>query len=135
MFALASSVWKSRPLNPGNLMSRTRQLATSGSLLCSISDAEPNTSTFNPTDSKRLLSALRTDASSSTTKTIGSLALAGTCDDLGRSVTTHPPYARVGRIETSRRAPHYEKPTDVPRGLPRSNGRLRVLYPCRRTWW
>src|ERR1700731_1427078 len=135
MLPLVIRVWKPGRFNPGNLMSRTRQLATSGSLLCSISDAEPNTSTFNPTDSKRLLSALRTDASSSTTKTIGSVALAGTCEDLGRSVTTHPPYARVARIETSRRAPHYGKPTDVPRGLPRSNGRLRVPYPCRWTWW
>src|ERR1700726_4243208 len=100
-------------------MSRTRQLATSGSLLWSISGAEPNTSTPKPTDWKRLVSALRIDASSSITKTIGSLALAGSSADLGRSVTAHPPDARAGRIETSHRAPHCRKLTVVPRELPR----------------
>src|ERR1700737_3404023 len=38
------------PTPAGDLTSSTRQLATSGGLLCSISDAEPNTSTSNPTD-------------------------------------------------------------------------------------
>src|SRR5271166_5852983 len=52
-------------------MSSTRQLATSGSLLLSSSGAEPNSSTRRSTDRNRLVSALRTDASSSTTKTIG----------------------------------------------------------------
>src|ERR1700692_2006993 len=99
-------------------MSRTRQLAASGSLDCSNSGAEPNTSTSNPTDGNRLVSALRIDAYSSITKTIGSLALAGSCDDLGRSVTTLPLDARAGRIEMSRRARHYRKLTAVPRGLP-----------------
>ena len=72
----------------------------SGSLLSSISGAEANTSTFKPIDSKRLVSALRTDASSSITRTIDSLALADPGDDFGRSVTTHPPDARAARIET-----------------------------------
>src|SRR5271166_1506147 len=52
-------------------MSSTRQLATSGSLLLSSSGAEPNSSTRRSTDRNRLASALRTEASSSTTKTIG----------------------------------------------------------------
>src|ERR1700676_1168875 len=104
-------------------MSRTRQLAISGSLLCSISGAEPNTLTPRPTDWKRLVSALRIDASSSITKTIGSLALADWCDDMGRSVTTDPLDARAGRIETSRRGRHCLKLTVVHRELPRSNGR------------
>src|SRR3981081_4950060 len=97
-------------------MSRTRQLATSGSLLCSISGAEPNTSTRNPADLNRLVSALRIDASSSITKTIGSLAFAVSCDDLGRSVTTYPPDAKAGRIEMWHPHQHARKPTGVPRG-------------------
>src|SRR5258708_2911701 len=52
-------------------MSRTKQLATSGRLLCNNSGADPNTSTRKPTDRKRLLSEFRIEASSSTTKTTG----------------------------------------------------------------
>src|ERR1700681_3891978 len=115
-------------------MSRTRQLATSGRLLC-ISDAEPNTSTAKPTDCSKLVSALRIDASSSTTKTIGSLALAGSRDDLGRSVTTYPPDARAQRIEMSHQAQHCRKLTVVRREPRQSNGRSRVPYPCHRIWW
>jgi hypothetical protein len=66
----------------------------------------------------RLVSALRIDASSSITKTIDSLALAASCDDLGRWVTTHPFDATAGRIEMSRRAPHCRKLTAARRGLP-----------------
>src|SRR5882757_1252556 len=110
-------------------MSRTKQLAISGSLLRNNSGADPNTSTFKPTDWKRLVSALRIDTSSSITKTIGSSALAGSCDDLERSVMTHALDARAARIETSHPTLRCGKRTDVPRGLPRSNGRLKAPYP------
>src|SRR5260370_4380088 len=53
-------------------MSRTRQLTTSGSLVCSNSEAEPNTSTPRSIDRKRLVNATRMEGSSSTTNTIGS---------------------------------------------------------------
>src|SRR5258707_12008997 len=52
-------------------MSRTRQLGTSGSLLCRNSGAEPNVSAPSPTDRKRLVSALRSEGSSSITNTTG----------------------------------------------------------------
>src|ERR1700730_15667232 len=68
--AWTSSRWKSSPLIPGNLMSRTRQLATSGRLLRMNSVADPNSSTCKPTDSTRRLMARRTEGSSSTTKTM-----------------------------------------------------------------
>ena len=68
--AWTSSRWKSSPLIPGNLMSRTRQLATSGRLLFINSVADPNSSTCKPTDSTRRLMARRTEGSSSTTKTM-----------------------------------------------------------------
>src|SRR3954453_23499218 len=57
-------------------MSRTRQLATSGSSLSSSSRAEPNTSARKPTDRKRFESALGIEGSSSTTKTMASLSTA-----------------------------------------------------------
>ena len=44
-----------------------------------------------PTDRNRLLSASRTDASSSTTKTMGSWALARPEGDAARPVTMHDP--------------------------------------------
>src|SRR5882724_6605956 len=69
--AMANSRWKSRPLIPGNLMSRTRQLGTSGRLLRRNSCADSNSSTCSPTDPIRRLIARRTEGSSSTTKTIG----------------------------------------------------------------
>src|SRR5712675_2012281 len=81
-------------------------LATSGILICANSWAEPNSSTRKPTDRKRLLRVARIATSSSMTKTVDSLALAGSCDDLARWVTTHPLDARAGRIETSHPAPH-----------------------------
>src|SRR3977135_3414255 len=52
-------------------MSSTRQLGTSGSLLRSNSDPEPKSADCRPTDRNRLASALRIEASSSTTKTMG----------------------------------------------------------------
>src|SRR6476620_6531485 len=52
-------------------MSRTRQLGTFGSLLCRNSGAEPNVSAPSPTDRKRLVSALRSEGSSSITNTTG----------------------------------------------------------------
>src|SRR5690242_17361446 len=100
-------------------MSSTRQLTTSGSLLCKSSGAEPNAITSNPTDRKRLVSALRMDTSSSTTNTIGSVLASlppGAGGGLGGSVTTHPLDAMAARIETSRHVLHGGKPTAVPRG-------------------
>src|SRR5712691_9372885 len=58
------------------------ELATSGSLLCRNSVAEPNTATRKPTDRKRLQSELRIDASSSTTKAID-------CDSGGSVIFFH----------------------------------------------
>src|SRR5438128_8432653 len=52
-------------------MSSTRQLGASGSLLRSNSDPEPKSADCRPTDRNRLASALRIEASSSTTKTMG----------------------------------------------------------------
>src|ERR1700730_6839622 len=71
IFPFPSSSWKSNPLSPGNRMSSTRQLGTSGSLLRSNSDPEPKSADCRPTDRNRLASALRIEASSSTTKTMG----------------------------------------------------------------
>src|ERR1700694_5644808 len=99
-------------------MSRTRQLATSGSLFLSISGPEPKTLTAHPTDLKRLVSALRMDAASSITKTIGSLALAVSGEDLGRSITTHPLDAGAGRIETWHRGVHLPWPRGGHHGPP-----------------
>src|SRR5216683_956405 len=93
MFALASSPWKSSPLTPGNLTSSTRQLATSGSSLRKKSPAEPNVSTLRLTDRNRLLSASRTDSSSSTTNTIGCSAVAGWRAE--RSITGSSPGNRT----------------------------------------
>src|SRR5467141_3830187 len=115
--------------DPGSLISRTRQLATFGILICANSWAEPNSSTRKPIDRKRLLRVARIAISSSMTKTIDSLALAGSCDDLARSVTTHPLDARAGRIETSHRGVRLPWPTAGHRGLPRLNGRSIVPYP------
>ena len=56
-------------------------------------------------------------------------------DDSGRSVITCPPDGRAGRTEMSHRAPRCGKLTDVLRGSPRWNGRLKAPYPCRQTWW
>src|SRR5882724_3344669 len=88
--ASANSASKSRPLTPGSLISRTRQLATSGILICANSRAEPNNSTRKPTDRKRLLRVARTATSSSMTKTIRSGAPAGVSSDFGRPVTACP---------------------------------------------
>src|SRR5258706_2505103 len=68
---LASASWRcnSSPLILGNRMSRTRQLVTSGLLVCRNSWPEPNSSTCNPTDSTRRWIARESDGSSSTTKT------------------------------------------------------------------
>src|SRR3954471_5981815 len=71
IFSWANVLWKYKPLGPGSLMSRTRQLGTSGSLLCRNSGAEPNVSAPSPTDRKRLVSALRSEGSSSITNTTG----------------------------------------------------------------
>src|SRR5262245_11845831 len=50
-------------------MSSTRQLGRSGSLLCRNSRVDPKSITRRPTEPKRLLSASRSDSSSSMTKT------------------------------------------------------------------
>src|SRR5260370_40933502 len=110
-------------MTPGGLISRTRQLARSAILICANSWAEPNSSTRKPTDRKRLLRVARMATSSSMRKTIVSLALAGSCDDLARSVTTHPLEARAGRIETSHLTHHYLRPTYIPRELRHRNVR------------
>src|SRR5580692_3104343 len=67
------------PLIPGNLISRIRQLGAFGRLLCRNSCAELKSSTCKPTDRIRLLSALRTDASSSTTNTMDGSSVMRSC--------------------------------------------------------
>src|SRR4029434_9480568 len=71
ILALASSAWKSRPLTPGSLTSRTRQQAASGRFAAKNSAVDANASTRSPTDRIRLLTAPRNEASSSTRKTTG----------------------------------------------------------------
>ena len=114
-------------------MSRIRQLATSGSLLCRNSGAEPNTSTRRPTERNRLLSASRTDASSSTTKTIGSSALAMLRGDVGLAGHGVLSSRCNGRAELKRRtgADIAARPTVVRRGRRRSSGRSTGPCPCR----
>src|SRR5713226_172866 len=69
--ASANSRWKSRPLTPGSLTSRTRQLGPSGRLLPRNSCAVPKVSERKPTDFSMPWMAARTKSSSSTTNTVG----------------------------------------------------------------
>src|SRR5262245_9948005 len=90
ILALASSTWKSRPLTPGNLTSRTRQQAASGRFAAKNSAVDANASTRRPTDRIRLLTAPRNEASSSTRKTTGT-ALEG-------SVFMYEPFESSGSL-------------------------------------
>src|ERR1700690_3094654 len=69
--ARASDSWKSRPLAPGSRMSSTRQLGVAGRTALRKPSVEAKVCASNPTDSRRLLTASRTEASSSTTKIVG----------------------------------------------------------------
>src|SRR5215470_18811664 len=61
-----SSACRSKPLNRGSLISKTRQLGTAGSGCCSNSVAEANASTRSPIERNRLLSPPSMSGSSST---------------------------------------------------------------------
>src|SRR5262249_18506977 len=89
LFALASSAWKSRPLNLGNLTSSTRQLTTSGRELSSNSAMEPNGLTLRPTELSRAVRESRKSTSSSTSNTVASSDAARICTEC--CVTRHSP--------------------------------------------
>src|SRR6266478_1851945 len=69
--ASANSRCKSRPLTPGRLTSRTRQLGPSGGLLRRNSSAVPKDAHRNLADFSSPWMDARTPASSSTTNTVG----------------------------------------------------------------
>src|SRR5246500_5893483 len=69
MFLVASSRWKSSPLNPGSRTSNTRQLGISEAFLRRKLSADSKVSACSPTVLNRNLSEERTDGSSSITKT------------------------------------------------------------------
>src|SRR5262249_8852666 len=81
------------PAYPRHLTSSTSQRPTSASSLRKNSAAEPNVSTLRLTDRNRLLSASRTDSSSSTMNTIGASAAAGWRAE--RSITGFSPGSRT----------------------------------------
>src|SRR5262249_24618040 len=89
LLAFASSAWKSRPLNLGNLTSSTRQLTTSGSGLSSNSAIEPNGMTLRPTELSRAVRDSRKSTSSSTSNTVASSDAARICTEC--CVTRHSP--------------------------------------------
>src|SRR5262245_65338061 len=66
----ASSRCRSSPLRPGSRTSSTRQAGTSGRWLVRNSRADAKVVTLRPTERRRLWSASRIAASSSTTKTV-----------------------------------------------------------------
>src|SRR4029077_12969619 len=103
--------------------SSTRQLAVAGSLLCSISDADPNSFTSRPTDWKRLLSARRTDSSSSTTSTVGPPVSVVADADFRCWLIGYPCCAGAGQVGTLPRDPHCLMQTCARREPPQSNGR------------
>src|SRR6266566_1355878 len=74
MPASASSRCKSRPLSPGRLTSRTRQLGPPGGLLRKNSSAVPKDAHRNFADFSNPWMDARTPASSSTTNTVGTSA-------------------------------------------------------------
>src|SRR5271156_719470 len=87
IFDAVSWVWKSRPLTPGSLMSSKRQHGASGSVYCNNSAVEANNFGSRLTDRNKLLSPSRTEASSSTTRTIGAPTCASICLGELRCVT------------------------------------------------
>src|ERR1700729_1146092 len=102
MFELASWVWKSRPLTPGNLMSSTRQQGTSGNLCSNSSATEENNLDSRSTDRNKRPNASRSEGSSSTTRTTG-VAESGSIGPEGlRCVTGHSSQANAGPTELQR---------------------------------
>src|SRR5262245_61552411 len=79
----ASWCCRSSPLIPGRRTSTTRHAGPSAGGSRKNSCADPNDRTTRPTDLKRRSSAARTEASSSTTNTIGSGPITVCCSRLG----------------------------------------------------